>query len=215
LTYGQTDFKHILAFRIFRTTSHLKILSQSSASSRLVSAIAQLMYSKSLMFGSQYSSMLIPGHPISPEYKNKIVASGVGLFIQNVTKLQQKLCRVSVQPDAWASACQCITQRSYFHKAHPSGRAVSGMGQRPLACCDCRFESPVPICVCCECCACSQVDIFATGRSRFQRTVPHVACLNMIPKPQRLTYLGPRVLSGQKILAIILRRKTFITKGLH
>jgi len=32
------------------------------------------MNGKSLMFGSQYSSMLIPGHPIGPGYKNKIVA---------------------------------------------------------------------------------------------------------------------------------------------
>jgi len=32
------------------------------------------------MFGTQYSSMLIPGHPKRPEYKNKIVAGGVGVM---------------------------------------------------------------------------------------------------------------------------------------
>ena len=79
-TYGQTDFKHIVAFYIFRKTSHLKILGRSSATLRSVSATALLMNGKSLMFGTQYSSMLIPGHPKRPEYKNKIVAGGVGVM---------------------------------------------------------------------------------------------------------------------------------------
>jgi len=53
------------------------------------------------------------------------------------------LTHVSVQPDAWAPVCQCITKRCYFHKSDPSRRAVSGVGKWQLACCrDCGFESP-------------------------------------------------------------------------
>jgi hypothetical protein len=45
----------------------------------------------------------------------------------------------------------------FVNLADPSGRAVWGVGLRPLACWDCRFESRRGAClsVCCECCVLS------------------------------------------------------------
>ena len=71
-------------------------------------------------------------------------------------------------------------------QADPSGRAVYEEGQRPIACCDCGFEtrrgygclSLVSILSC-------QVDFSSMGRSLFQRcpTECDVSC-RVIRKPQ-------------------------------
>jgi hypothetical protein len=62
------------------------------------------------------------------------------------------------------------SQRKKVTIAGPSGRAIQGVGLRPLAYCDCGFESHRSMGVCYECVVCSHVEVSATSWSLVQRS---------------------------------------------
>ena len=64
-----------------------------------------------------------------------------------------------------------------FSNAYPSGRAVYGVGLRPLAWCDCGFESNRGHgCLFLVSVVCSQVEGSATGRSLVQKSPTECMC---------------------------------------
>ena len=71
--------------------------------------------------------------------------------------------------------------------AGPSGRAVKGVGLRPLACCDRGFEShPGLGCLCVVSVVCCQVEVSATDYSFVQRSPTDCgASLYVIMKPRK------------------------------
>jgi hypothetical protein len=67
----------------------------------------------------------------------------------------------------------------------PSGRAVLGVGPRPIACWDSGFESRRGRgYVSCDCCVCCKVDVSATAHHPSRGVIPNVVYLSVISEPQ-------------------------------
>ena len=112
-----------------------------------------------------------------------------------------------------AANIETNTLRTIYFKAGPSGRAVQGVGRRPLVCWDCGFASrrrhrclSVVSVVCCR------VAVSATGRSLVQRGPTDCGASCVMKDPHR--GLSPLGLSSHKASLNTVRGSTWLCYAL-